>query len=150
MKISLLGILASVLASTDPIFKNCGKATDLFSVTSISVSAHPFVIGTSVVISVTGTTAAVIKQGSKYRMALKLGILPVYSETWDFCETTALSGVSCPIAPGQEHQFSFAQVVRSDSLAGTYNMKITVTNADGKPLTCQEASIKIAKVGKKQ
>jgi hypothetical protein len=98
MKSVLLSVaFMAVIACAVPVtFTSCGANGDPFSATSLDVDPFPITHGANTSIVITGTAGKQIN-GGQFHIKVYLGILPVFSDSQDFCKV-----VTCPIQQGPQ------------------------------------------------
>ncbi|KAJ2986688.1 Phosphatidylglycerol/phosphatidylinositol transfer protein [Globomyces sp. JEL0801] len=121
---------------------SCGKPTDHFIPTAISITPNPPQVGGTVKIGLEGNVNTEIVAGTKVDVVVKLGFIPVKSLTVDFCEEAAKYGKPCPIAPGAQ-TFTAGFDVPSGTPKGTYNLDIKVKSPSNQQVACLNGKLKL-------
>ncbi|KND03377.1 uncharacterized protein SPPG_02421 [Spizellomyces punctatus DAOM BR117] len=122
----------------------CPNTAGSLTVDSLSVTPQPLIAGKNVTITASGTVGEVITDGAKAVLTLSLGIIPVRREEINICESSAEAGLPCPIPVGP-NKISFIRTVPDAVPAGTFQMRVDATNADGKRIVCFNGPLTVAK-----
>lgn len=123
-------------------FKNCGSASDLVTVNSVTINPNPPQKGED--LEVTGSiTPKEDITGGDTELQVKLGFLPVLKQEKKFCDAVSDGGGSCPLSSGSTYTLSIKQEVPSATPGATYTGTYKATDQNGKALFCIEVDLKI-------
>lgn len=91
-------------------FVDCGLATDVVQLKSLTVSPDPPVPGKNLTVSVEADVLETINDGASADVVVKLGLIKLLQKTFDVCQEAvdANATVRCPVAPGT---YSISQTV---------------------------------------
>jgi hypothetical protein len=113
-------------------FKNCGSASDLVSISSLTLNPFPAKKGQSVSTLITGTLNKGFNSGH-WSVTVQSGIIKK-TVTGDICADLKQQGKSCPVAAGAVN-FNHDQAIPSIAPSGTYHIT-SVSTADSGQLFC--------------
>ncbi|XP_043698353.1 putative phosphatidylglycerol/phosphatidylinositol transfer protein DDB_G0282179 [Telopea speciosissima] len=108
-------------------------------VSGVEMSPDPVVRGQPATFSIIASAGEAISGGNMVIDVSFFGV-PIHKETHDLCGET-----SCPVSVG-DFVISHTQVLPGFTPPGSYTLKMTMTDADGKMLTCVSFDFKI-KIG---
>ncbi|ESQ45956.1 hypothetical protein EUTSA_v10010794mg [Eutrema salsugineum] len=128
-----LFLLPSLLATS---FRSCDKRLDPVKVKGVEISPDPVVSGKPATFKISGSTDEDIS-GGKVVISVSFVGVHIHTETHDLCNET-----SCPIAPGS-FVLSHSQTLPVFTPPGTYTLKMTMNDKNGKQLSCISFKFKI-------
>ncbi len=118
---------------SDPVpFKNCGSASDLVSISSLSLSPLPAKKGANVSTLISGTLNKGFNSG-QWKVTVQSGIIKK-TVSGDICEELKQKGKSCPVAAGPVN-FNHDEAIPAIAPSGTYHIT-SVSTADAGQLFC--------------
>lgn len=117
---------------------------DIVYIERVDLLPNPPAIGAKLSIKATGTVYEPIVDGATVEVEVKYGPIRLLRTTADFCEQTSQVDLECPIEKGVLSLTKEVDIP-NEVPAGTYTVKATVINADKKPITCLQATVKMEK-----
>ncbi|KAJ3197065.1 Phosphatidylglycerol/phosphatidylinositol transfer protein [Irineochytrium annulatum] len=125
-----------------PSISNCGSAaTDLLTLTSLTVNPDPVHRGDLTTITVVGVLKEEVTDGAKMRATVKLGPIKLVEAELDLCEQIKSVGKSCPLPKGDtvvSHTFT----VPAEVPPGRYTAHIDLYTADKQSIACVNANVR--------
>jgi len=124
---------AMTFDESDPVpYKNCGTASDLVSISALTLSPFPAKKGANVSTIITGTLNKGFNTGT-WKVTVQSGIIKK-TVSGDICEELKQKGKSCPVASGPVN-FNHDEAIPSIAPTGTYHIT-SVSTADAGQLFC--------------
>lgn len=80
---------------------NCGTASDLLDVETISLNPDPPLVGQNLYINATGLLKSSVVDGAKLHIVVKYKFVKLLDLTQDLCAIAKDNGLPCPIDPGR-------------------------------------------------
>jgi hypothetical protein len=117
---------------SDVPFKNCGSASDLVSISSLTLNPFPAKKGQTVSTLITGNLNKGFNSGH-WSVTVQSGIVKK-TVTGDICADLKQQGKSCPVVAGAVN-FKHDQAIPSIAPSGTYHIT-SVSTADSGQLFC--------------
>ncbi|KAI1768801.1 phosphatidylinositol/phosphatidylglycerol transfer protein [Hypoxylon sp. FL1150] len=128
-------------------FCDSDHSNDIVKIESVDLLPNPPESGAELVIRATGTVFEPITDGAYVNLVVKYGLIRLISTQADLCEQIGNVDLECPIEKGVL-SITKAVEIPKEVPPGTYNVFAEVINADNKPITCLQATVKFG--GKKQ
>jgi len=123
------------------IWKNCGSSTDHFSISNVTITPDPPVIGENLTISISGTLDETITGGNAYVWAKWKNIL-VYNHTYDLCSTVSKWGINCPIQKGPLVA-GVSETIPNVVPHGAYTCQLSVNDMNDERVLCIALNLKL-------
>ncbi|KAI4870008.1 phosphatidylinositol/phosphatidylglycerol transfer protein [Hypoxylon rubiginosum] len=128
-------------------FCDSDHSNDIVKIESVDLLPNPPESGAELVIRATGTVFETITTGAIVNLVVKYGLIRLISTQADLCEQIGNVDLECPIEKGVL-SITKAVEIPKEVPPGTYNVYAEVINADKKPITCLQATVKFG--GKKE
>ncbi|KAL7627571.1 Phosphatidylglycerol/phosphatidylinositol transfer protein [Parahypoxylon ruwenzoriense] len=122
-------------------FCDSDHTDDIVKIKSVDLLPNPPESGAELVIHATGTVYEPIKEGAYVNLVVKYGLIRLISTKADLCEQIKNVDLECPIEKGVLSITKSVEIPR-EVPPGTYNVFAEVFNADDKPITCLQATVK--------
>ncbi|KAF8591937.1 hypothetical protein K439DRAFT_615359 [Ramaria rubella] len=136
------------LAPADPHTSNswewsdCGAASDVVEIKSLSLSPDPPKPGVNLTVTASGYVSSTIEDGAWADVSVKLGLIKLLTKSFDVCEEAKKANVSiqCPVSPGE---YTVVQTVAlpKEIPPAKFSVEVRAYNADEAAMLC--ANIKI-------
>jgi hypothetical protein len=121
---------------------SCGSGS--FDLTSATFEPYPIVVGKPVLVTAVGSLNTTVVEGATTEITLRLGAVPVFKETNDFCTQSAAAGKPCPLQPGAQ-DVVVVQNVPAAAPAGRFNVQVKVLNPDKTLVGCFQGPVRLVK-----
>ncbi|KAI6091315.1 phosphatidylinositol/phosphatidylglycerol transfer protein [Hypoxylon rubiginosum] len=128
-------------------FCDSDHSNDIVKIESVDLLPNPPESGAELVIRATGTVFEPITDGAYVNLVVKYGLIRLISTQADLCEQIGNVDLECPIEKGVLSITKSVEIPK-EVPPGTYNVFAEVINADNKPITCLQATVKFG--GSKQ
>ncbi|KAI5868552.1 phosphatidylinositol/phosphatidylglycerol transfer protein [Durotheca rogersii] len=122
-------------------FCDSDHSKDVVRIESVDLQPNPPQPGSQLVIHATGTVYEPVTQGAYVNLVVKFGLIRLVSTRADLCEQIQNVDLECPIEKGVLTITKTVDIPK-EVPPGTYNVYAEVINADKKPITCLQASVK--------
>lgn len=144
--LALVLVLLGTIA-TDVPFRTCPGIDDQLGVARIDLDPVPAVAGQPLTITVEGTTAVAIAQGTRVHMAIREGNLPAPPEDYALCACW-LDGTTCPVAAGTTSRAQFVYNVTRLAPTGRATSTVTTHDEKGVELSCLTLEVDVVRRSK--
>ena len=139
----IVALIPFIAAQAQPgPIKSCGGSN--FVLEMIKFEPYPIAIGRNLFVTTVGTLNTTITEGSTTEIVLKLGAIPVFKESKDFCKQSADAGYPCPLVPGLQ-DIVVTQEVPAYAPAGRFNVEVKVVSADKVVIGCFGGPVQLEK-----
>ncbi|KAJ7635238.1 ML domain-containing protein [Roridomyces roridus] len=132
-------------------YTDCGAASDVVQINSISVSPDPPKIGAQLTVTIDAEVKETIKDGATADVLVKVGRIKLLQKTFDLCEEArnANATISCPVEPG------VYQIVQSVDLPKEvpklkYSISVDAFTVDKDPMACVDLTVQFSPFNKLQ
>jgi hypothetical protein len=130
--------------SLQPTLKSCASAaTDFFTLKRYIVSPYPILKNGLVTVQGVGDLLQDIGQGSTVVVQAKLGLIPIFTQTFDLCAQAATANITCPIAAGTDVVLSVTQPIAAAVPAGSFTLQVKALATDGKEILCLSGRVQV-------
>ncbi|KAF9896683.1 Phosphatidylglycerol/phosphatidylinositol transfer protein [Lobosporangium transversale] len=138
-----LGLAAAApfdFAPPPAVIESCGGETDLLTIDYVNLTPNPPLKGQNLTIDAKGFLTEDIVQGAKIDVVVKVGLIKLLTQTFDFCEESVKIDMPCPIVAGDQYVQQTVELPK-EIPPGKYTVNIKVRNPDsdgmpGKQVTC--------------
>ncbi|KAK7750386.1 Phosphatidylglycerol/phosphatidylinositol transfer protein [Diatrype stigma] len=121
-------------------FCDSDHSKDIVHIEQVDLLPNPPEAGADLVIRATGTVFETITDGAYVNLVVKYGLIRLVNTKADLCEQVSNVDLECPIEKGIL-SITKAVEIPKEVPPGTYNVHAEVVNADGKPITCLQATV---------
>ncbi|KAF3062479.1 Phosphatidylglycerol/phosphatidylinositol transfer protein [Daldinia childiae] len=128
-------------------FCDSDHSNDIIKIESVDLLPNPPESGAELVIRATGTVFERIEKGAYVDIVVKYGLIRLLATRADLCEQIGNVDLECPIEKGVLSITKSVDIPK-EVPPGTYNVFADVATAEGKPITCLQATVKFG--GSKQ
>ncbi|KAJ1333690.1 Phosphatidylglycerol/phosphatidylinositol transfer protein [Microdochium nivale] len=123
------------------VFCDGDHSLDTILIDNVDLAPNPPEAGSELLIKAKGTVLERIEQGAYVQLVVKYGLIRLISTTADFCEQLGNVDLKCPIEKGALEVTKSVEIPK-EVPPGTYHVNAQVFNADDKPITCLQATVK--------
>ncbi|KAI1315291.1 Phosphatidylglycerol/phosphatidylinositol transfer protein [Mortierella claussenii] len=121
--------------------EECGDLTDLLKIEYVNLTPNPPLRGQELSVDAKGYLSEDIVEGAKIDIVVKVGLIKLLVNTYDFCEESVKIDKPCPILAG-EQSLQHTVELPKEIPPGKYTVNIKVRNpavdeeTPGKQVTC--------------
>ncbi|KAF9785545.1 ML domain-containing protein [Thelephora terrestris] len=118
-------------------YTDCGIATDIVTINSLTVSPDPPKPGQDITVTVDATTSEVIEEGAYADVTVKLGLIKILRKTFDLCEEArnANATVQCPVEKGH-YVITQTASLPKEIPPGKFNVAVQGYTANDEDMLC--------------
>ncbi|KAI1132498.1 phosphatidylinositol transfer protein [Nemania abortiva] len=128
-------------------FCDSDHSKDIMEIQNVDLLPNPPQSGAELVIHATGTVYEPIEEGATVQLVVKYGLIRLVNQQVSLCEQIENVDLKCPVEKGVLSITKTVEIPK-EVPPGTYNVFADVYNADGKPITCLQATVTFG-MGKK-
>ncbi|KAM9980295.1 hypothetical protein ACTFIZ_006550 [Dictyostelium cf. discoideum] len=121
------------------VWSSCGKSTDTFKITNVTISPDPPIKGQKVSIYASGELKDVIS-GGKINIQIKLGFITIIKESKPICSSE--NPLPCPIQPG-EYSHSVDVTIPNSAPGGKYSGNFVLTDQTNDEIACIDVNLEL-------
>eukprot|EP01119_Soliformovum_irregulare_P019446 TRINITY_DN6153_c0_g1_i1.p1 TRINITY_DN6153_c0_g1~~TRINITY_DN6153_c0_g1_i1.p1 ORF type:complete len:177 (-),score=24.58 TRINITY_DN6153_c0_g1_i1:212-742(-) len=122
----------------DTNWSSCGDSSYKLTVTSLTFTPNPPVVGQDVTIVAVGSSSENIN-GGNIHINLAYGPIVLLNNSFPLCSMISGLGVSCPLTQGP-HTFKVQQNIPNGVPTGQYTAQVTAVDDSGNNLVCVNAN----------
>ncbi|KAM9964214.1 hypothetical protein ACTFIW_005875 [Dictyostelium discoideum] len=130
--LSILSIFILLIVVKADIWSSCGKPTDTFQISNVTISPDPPVRGQTVSIYASGELKDAIS-GGDVNIIIKMGFITIIKETKPICSSD--NPLPCPIQPG-DYTHSVDIAIPSAIPRGKYSGNFVLTDQANDEIAC--------------
>jgi len=147
--ILLFAFLVLVSPVLSDIWTSCGAATDEFKIGSVVIKPDPPIKGQAITITVTGTLANKVANGT-ISLDLKFGPITIFNHVEPLC--LELLNITCPVPAGAFSRVVAPGPIPASTPSGTYTAHavFTDTSSGSKEIACINVDVKLTSGSKKE
>jgi len=123
-------------------WKDCGEATDLVDLKSITIKPDPPQPGQNLTVTASGYVSKTIQTGATADVVVKLGYIKLLTKSFDICDEAekANATVQCPVEPG-DYEVIQTVALPKEIPPAKFNVNVNGYNPDEEKLMCVDITI---------
>jgi ML domain len=140
--VGALLVLALAGAANADIWKSCGKPSDDFAVSKVTIKPDPPVIGKPLMVSASGTLDKDVTAGW-IKLQIKYGAITLINKNMSLCEVAAKTPDHCPFKKGPI-TISLTETIPSIAPPGDYTGHIVLQDQVEHEIACVNLDLKMS------
>ncbi|KIJ68363.1 hypothetical protein HYDPIDRAFT_24649 [Hydnomerulius pinastri MD-312] len=127
-------------------YTDCGLATDVVQLKSLTVSPDPPKPGEDLTVTAVGTAVKTIEDGAYADVTVKLGLIKLLTKSFDICQeaSAANASIQCPIEQGE---YTVVQTVAlpKEIPQAKFTVAVRAYTADEEDMLCLDLKVDFMK-----